>query len=110
MPSSYLSKVRTAVQRSIVGHKGVLQDSLDGLIGQGKLLFGNSRLFQSRPFSAVSDMQAFLPQGIVVAARRDNFITHKAFCDALAEESQESAKAQTLGSSQLRTPNPNPNA
>ncbi|KAL6216127.1 hypothetical protein ACLB2K_009353 [Fragaria x ananassa] len=40
-------------------------------------------------------------------ARRDSFITHRAFCDALAEES---AKAQTLGSSQLGTPNPNPNA
>ncbi|KAL6212931.1 hypothetical protein ACLB2K_018146 [Fragaria x ananassa] len=73
MPSSYLSKVRTAVQRSIVGQEGVLlQDSLDGLIGQGKLLFGNSRLFQSRPFLAVSDLQAFLPQGIVVAARSDS--------------------------------------
>ncbi|KAL6216121.1 hypothetical protein ACLB2K_009348 [Fragaria x ananassa] len=72
MPSSYWLKVRTAVQRSIVGQEGVLQDSLDGLIGQGKLLFGNSRLFQSRPFSAVSDLQAFLPQGIVVAARSDS--------------------------------------
>lgn len=37
------------------------------------------------------------------ACRRDSFITHRAFCDALAEES---AKAQTLGSSQLGNPNP----
>ncbi|XP_062020308.1 zinc finger protein GAI-ASSOCIATED FACTOR 1-like [Rosa rugosa] len=43
-------------------------------------------------------------------SRRDSFITHRAFCDALAEES---AKAQTLGSSQQlgnSNPNPNPNA
>ncbi|XP_050363175.1 zinc finger protein GAI-ASSOCIATED FACTOR 1-like [Argentina anserina] len=41
-------------------------------------------------------------------ARRDSFITHRAFCDALAEES---AKNQTLGGSQqLGNPNPNPDA
>ncbi|XP_050363714.1 probable protein phosphatase 2C 55 [Argentina anserina] len=73
MPSAYLSKVRTAVQRSILGQESVLLDSLDGLIGQGKLLFGNSsRLLHFRPFSAVSDLYAVLPPGTVVAATRSD--------------------------------------
>lgn len=77
MPSSYLSKLRTAVQRSIVGQEGVVHDSLEGLIGQGKLLFGNSRLFHSRPFSAISDLNAFLPPGTVVAARSDSQLVNQ---------------------------------
>ncbi|KAK9947109.1 hypothetical protein M0R45_012544 [Rubus argutus] len=77
MPSSYLSKLRTALQRSIVGQEGGLQDSLDGLIGQGKLLFGNSRLFHSRPFSAISDLHAFLPPGTVFAARSDSQLVNQ---------------------------------
>ncbi|XP_008220893.1 PREDICTED: protein indeterminate-domain 2-like [Prunus mume] len=46
-------------------------------------------------------------------SRRDSFITHRAFCDALAEES---AKAQTLaidgsdGNQNLNNHSPNPNA
>ncbi|CAB4265756.1 unnamed protein product [Prunus armeniaca] len=77
MPSSHLSKLRTALQRSIVGQEGGLQDSLDGLIGQGKLLFGNSKLFQSRPFSTISDLHAFLSPGTVFAARSDSQLVNQ---------------------------------
>ncbi|KAM0967824.1 hypothetical protein ACFX13_016565 [Malus domestica] len=77
MPSSYLSKIRTALQRSIVGQEGALQESVDGLIGQGKLLFGNSKLFQSRSFSTISDLQALFSPGIVFAARSDSQLVNQ---------------------------------
>lgn len=46
MPSTYSSRLRAAIkhgiQRAIVGKDGAIQDSVDILIGQGKVLFGNS--------------------------------------------------------------------
>ncbi|XP_068313160.1 probable protein phosphatase 2C 55 [Pyrus communis] len=86
MTSSYLSKIRTALQRSIVGQEGALQESVDGLIGQGKLLFGNSKLFQSRPFSTISDLQALFSPGIVFAARLDLQLVNKRRNISVVEE------------------------
>ncbi|XP_050159871.1 probable protein phosphatase 2C 55 [Malus sylvestris] len=85
MPSSYLSKIRTVLKRLIVGQEGALQESVDGLIGQGKLLFGNSKLFQS-PFSTISGLQALFSPGIVFAARLDSQLVNKRRNISVVEE------------------------
>ncbi|KAM6544244.1 hypothetical protein CsatB_008691 [Cannabis sativa] len=67
MPPPYFSRLRSAVQRSIVGDDGALQDSVTVLFGKGRSLFENSRLF-SRSLSSLSDLEALLRPGNVVAA------------------------------------------
>ncbi|KAJ7966731.1 putative Protein phosphatase 2c [Quillaja saponaria] len=65
MPSSYFSKLRSAIQRSIVGKEGGIQDPVEILIGQGKLRFGNSRLFHSLIYSSCLDLHVLLRPGTI---------------------------------------------
>lgn len=77
MPSAYFSRLRTAIQRSIKGDEGGLQDSVDVFIGKGKSLFGNSRFLHLRSLPALSDLQALLQPGSLVAARLDSQLVNR---------------------------------
>ncbi|GKV29878.1 hypothetical protein SLEP1_g38756 [Rubroshorea leprosula] len=81
MPSSYFTRLRSAVQngihRTVNGQEFGLLDSLDGLIGQGKFGFGNYRLFHSLQFSALVDLQVLLQPGTVFAARSDSLLGNR---------------------------------
>ncbi|CAK9181954.1 unnamed protein product, partial [Ilex paraguariensis] len=70
MQSNYVSRLggafRQGIQRSLVGEGRGLQYSVDGLIGQGKLLFGKSRLLQSVP---LDDLHVFLRPGTLATAQ-----------------------------------------
>lgn len=68
MPSTSFWRLRTAIQRSIGVQEGTLQDSVDVVIGQGKSLFGSSRLFHSLSSSAPTDLHVLLRPGTVFAA------------------------------------------
>ncbi|KAA8528629.1 hypothetical protein F0562_035984 [Nyssa sinensis] len=71
MSSNYFSRLRVAFWRgiSVVGKEGGFVDSAEVLTGQGKLLFGNSRLFHSIPFSEYCDLHVLLRPGTVAAAQ-----------------------------------------
>jgi protein phosphatase PTC7 len=71
MPSTYFSRLRTAIQRSIVGQEVRFQDSFDVVIGQGKSLFGSSRLFRSFSSSTHTELHELLRPGTVFAARSE---------------------------------------
>lgn len=72
MPSTSFSSLRTAIQRSIGAQEGRLQDSVDVIIGQGKSLFGSSRLFHSlSSSSAPTDLHLLLRPGTIFAARSE---------------------------------------
>ncbi|XP_030447843.1 probable protein phosphatase 2C 55 [Syzygium oleosum] len=81
MPSSYILKLRNAVQsgvpKSSVGKDGKVQGPVEALVEQGKSWFGNSRLFHSVPFCRVPDLQLLLPPGTVVAARSDSQLANQ---------------------------------
>ncbi|KAF8405187.1 hypothetical protein HHK36_010087 [Tetracentron sinense] len=82
MPSTYFSRLnlafRSGFRRSISGQEGGIQNSLEVLLEQGKLLFGNSGLSLSVPFSTLSDVHLLLQPGTVFAARSDSHIvTHR---------------------------------
>lgn len=74
-PSSYFTRLKNVfqhkIQRSISGQEGGFQGSLEVLAGQGKYLFGNSRLFHSIPFTAISDLHVLVRPSTVFAARSD---------------------------------------
>ena len=73
MPSNYISGLSTAfkreIQRSIAVQEGALQDRVGVLIGQGKLLFGSTRLFHLSPLSTFGDLHVLLRPGTVAAAQ-----------------------------------------
>ncbi|KAK4599700.1 hypothetical protein RGQ29_009652 [Quercus rubra] len=71
MPSTNFSRLRTAIQRSIVGQEVRLQDPFDVVIGQGKSLFGSSSLFRTLSSSTHTDLHALLRPGTVYAARSE---------------------------------------
>ncbi|KAA8537655.1 hypothetical protein F0562_027263 [Nyssa sinensis] len=79
MPSNYFSRLSGAFRRgiSVVGQEGGLQDSFEILIGQGKLLFGNSRLFHSVPLSEYGDLHVLLRPGTVVAAQSNLHLVNR---------------------------------
>ncbi|KAF8409929.1 hypothetical protein HHK36_002448 [Tetracentron sinense] len=81
MPSGYFSRLNIAsrfgLQRTITGQEGRLQNSVEVLLGQGKLLFGNSALSLSLPFSALADIRSFLQPGTVFAVRSDSQVVNK---------------------------------
>lgn len=81
MPSSYILKLRNAVQsgvlKSSVGKDGKVQGPVEALVEQGKSWFGNSRLFHSVPFCRIPDLQLLLPPGTVVAARSDSQLANQ---------------------------------
>ncbi|XP_057973263.1 probable protein phosphatase 2C 55 isoform X3 [Malania oleifera] len=77
MPSTYFSSLRTAVRcgtrRCFTGQEGGSQDSVEILLGQGKLLFGNSRLFHS----TLANFNIFLRPGTIFAARSDSVVNQR---------------------------------
>ena len=81
MSSSYFSRLRNAArhgtQRSAIGQRGGLQDSVEVLLWQGKLLFGNSWLFHAKPFSSLTDLQVLLRPGTVLASRSDSNLANQ---------------------------------
>lgn len=76
MPSPYFPRFRAAVQSSIVGDEGGIQNSVKLFIGKGKLLFGNSQLL-SRSLSSLSDLEALLRQSNVVAASSEQLVNRR---------------------------------
>ncbi|KAK8354238.1 hypothetical protein V6Z12_A05G208900 [Gossypium hirsutum] len=76
MPSALflkLSTVRNGIQRT----ECKLQDSLEILIGKGKLGFRNYRFFHSSRLSGHADLQGFLPSGTVLAACSDSLSVNR---------------------------------
>ncbi|KAM7514151.1 hypothetical protein LguiA_003734 [Lonicera macranthoides] len=73
MPSNYFSTLRVAfrqgIRRSYVGLESALEDSEEFLCGQGKLLFGNYRLYHSVPSQILTDLPVFLRPGTLAAAQ-----------------------------------------
>lgn len=54
-----------------------MQSSVEVLVEQGKLWFGNSRFFHSVPFSAVTDLNVLLRWGTVSPAISDSQLTNR---------------------------------
>lgn len=80
MPSTYFSRLRSAVQneiRSIVGQEGGLRDSTEILIGQVKSRYCNYRLFHSVRIFSLADIQALLRPGTVFAAQSDSLLVNR---------------------------------
>lgn len=81
MPSNYLAGLRSAfrqgIQRSFVGPEGGLQDSLVVIVGQGKLLLGNSRLFHSVPGASFAGLNVFLEPSTIVAAQSNLHLVNR---------------------------------
>lgn len=78
MPSTYFSRLRTAIQNgfrgSIVAQEGVLQGSIEIAIrqAQGKFQFCTCRLFHSVRIASLTDLQVLLRPGTVFAASSDS--------------------------------------
>ncbi|MBA0866064.1 hypothetical protein Goshw_017589 [Gossypium schwendimanii] len=72
MPSALFLKLRSAVRNGIQRTECELQDSLEILIGKGKLGFRNYRFFHSSSLSGLADLQGFVPSGTVLAACSDS--------------------------------------
>ncbi|PPD90514.1 hypothetical protein GOBAR_DD12572 [Gossypium barbadense] len=72
MPSALFLKMRSAVRNGIQRTECELQDSLEILIGKGKLGFRNYRFFHSSSLSGLADLQGFFPSGTVLAACSDS--------------------------------------
>ncbi|MBA0808086.1 hypothetical protein Gohar_023849, partial [Gossypium harknessii] len=72
MPSALFLKLRSAVRNGIQRTECKLQDSLEILIGKGKLGFRNYRFFHSSSLSGLTDLQGFFPSGTVLAACSDS--------------------------------------
>ncbi|PSS19784.1 Protein like [Actinidia chinensis var. chinensis] len=81
MPSNYISGLSTAfkqeIQRSFAVQEGVLQDRVGFLIGQGKLLFGSTRLFHLSPLSTFGDLHVLLRPGTVAAAQSNLHLVNR---------------------------------
>ncbi|GAV90581.1 SpoIIE domain-containing protein [Cephalotus follicularis] len=81
MPSSYFTGLRNAVRngirKSVIGQQVGLQDSVQTLIGQGNLQFGNYRLFHSVIFSSLTDLHALLLPRTVFAASLDSLLLNR---------------------------------
>ncbi|KAK8705632.1 hypothetical protein V6N13_049230 [Hibiscus sabdariffa] len=69
MPSTYFWRLKSAVQNGIQRTEWGIQDSIEVLIGTGKLGFGDYRLFHSLRFSTLADLQGLLQTGTLLAAR-----------------------------------------
>nr|KJB14503.1 hypothetical protein B456_002G129300 [Gossypium raimondii]KJB14504.1 hypothetical protein B456_002G129300 [Gossypium raimondii] len=77
MPSTYFWRLRSAVQNGIQRTKCGSQDSIEVLIGTGKLGFGNYRFFHSLRFSRLVDLRGLLQPGTVLAARSDSHVANR---------------------------------
>lgn len=73
MPNNYLLRLsraaRQGLQKSISGKESGLQDPVEILIAQGRLLFGNSKCFYSLPFARPADLNVLVRPGTLAAAQ-----------------------------------------
>ncbi|MFQ6621804.1 hypothetical protein Gotur_002280, partial [Gossypium turneri] len=77
MPSTYFWRLRSAVQNGIQRTECGSLDSIEVLIGTGKLGFGNYRFFHSLRFSRLADLRGLLQPGTVLAARSDSHVANR---------------------------------
>ncbi|KAF2299906.1 hypothetical protein GH714_005917 [Hevea brasiliensis] len=81
MPSTYFSRLRTAVQNeiscSIIGKECRLQDLTETLVGQAKSRFYSYRLFHSARIVSLEDIHALLRPGTLVAAQFDSQLVNR---------------------------------
>ena len=77
MSSTYFWRLRSAVQTGIQRTECGIQDTIEVLIGTGKLGFGNYRFFHSLRFSRLSDLQGLLQTGTLLAARSDSLLANR---------------------------------
>ncbi|KAE8656574.1 putative protein phosphatase 2C 55 [Hibiscus syriacus] len=77
MPSAYFLRLTSAVRNGIQRTECVPQDSLEVLIGKGKLGFRNYRSFRSSRFLGLVDLQGLLRTGTVLAASLDSLSVNR---------------------------------
>nr|XP_016466648.1 PREDICTED: probable protein phosphatase 2C 55 isoform X2 [Nicotiana tabacum] len=81
MPSNYLFRLsraaRQGLQKSISGQESGLQDSVEILVGQGRLLLGNSKSFYSIPFARSTDLNVFVRPGTLAATQANLHIVNQ---------------------------------
>ncbi|KAL0369065.1 UNVERIFIED_CONTAM: putative protein phosphatase 2C 55 [Sesamum calycinum] len=81
MPSNCFRRLRggawEGVWRLISGKETGIQDQFYGLIGQGKLLLGHSRLLHSLPSGAFTDLHVFVRPGTVAAAQANLYLANR---------------------------------
>ncbi|KAK7310445.1 hypothetical protein RJT34_07980 [Clitoria ternatea] len=77
MPSNYFSRVRTSIQRSVLGKEGGIFDSSQVLIGQGKLWFTGSKPFHSVNTSACVEFCPIFRPGVVAVASSLEFVCQR---------------------------------
>ncbi|KAL0323107.1 UNVERIFIED_CONTAM: putative protein phosphatase 2C 55 [Sesamum angustifolium] len=81
MPSNCFRRLRggawEGVWRLISGKETGIQDQFYGLIGQGKLLLGHSRLLHSLPSGAFTDLHVFVRPGTVAAAQANFYLANR---------------------------------
>ncbi|KAL0432434.1 UNVERIFIED_CONTAM: putative protein phosphatase 2C 55 [Sesamum latifolium] len=81
MPSNCFRRLRggawEGVWRLISGKETGIQDQFYDLIGQGKLLFGHSRLLHSLPSGAFTDLHVFVRPGTVAAAQANLYLANR---------------------------------
>ncbi|KAI3464986.1 hypothetical protein Pfo_021649 [Paulownia fortunei] len=109
MSSNYFSRLRSAIRqgvwRSVSGKESGIQDQLDVLIGQGKVLLSHSRLFHSLPSGTFTVLHVFVQPGTVAAAqanlhianRRKNLSVVGAFSRAISIPSVSGPSFQVCG-------------
>ncbi|OVA04543.1 Protein phosphatase 2C (PP2C)-like domain [Macleaya cordata] len=77
---SYFSRLNVALRsesgRQVAGGQG-LRNTVEALLGRGKLLLGNSGLSLSLPFSTLGDVNLFLRAGTVFALRSDPLVVNQ---------------------------------
>ncbi|KAI4316797.1 hypothetical protein L6164_024741 [Bauhinia variegata] len=71
MLSIHFSRLRTAVQTSVVEREVGIHDSIKVLIGQGKLWFGTPRLFHSLNYLSCTNLHVFRRPGFALAANSE---------------------------------------
>ncbi|KAL0366120.1 UNVERIFIED_CONTAM: putative protein phosphatase 2C 55 [Sesamum radiatum] len=81
MPSNCFRRLRggawEGVWRLISGKETGIQDHFYGLIGQGKLLLGHSRLLHSLPSGAFTDLHVFVRPGTCAAAQANLYLANR---------------------------------
>ncbi|XP_039015650.1 probable protein phosphatase 2C 55 isoform X2 [Hibiscus syriacus] len=77
MPPTCFWRLKSAVQSRIQRTECGIQDSIEVLIGTGKLGFGNYRLFHSLGFSTLADLRGLLQTGTLLAARSDSLLANR---------------------------------
>ena len=76
MPSTYFSRLRSAVRRSGIGQEGVLQE-FKSRVEQGKFRFCNYRLFHPVCVASLTDLQLLLSPDAVIASSSDSILVNR---------------------------------